>query len=55
MTREKTTKQRASALAAKERAPAQARKIERALEIRKSSAKAREGKPLAFPANRMHP
>jgi len=29
------------------------RKIETALEIRKSSSKAREGKPLAFPTHRM--
>lgn len=28
-------------------------KIEKALEIRKSSSKAREGKPLAFPTHRM--
>jgi hypothetical protein len=30
-------------------------KIERALEVRKSSSKAREGKPLAFPTQRHRP
>jgi hypothetical protein len=30
-------------------------KIAKALEIRKSTAKAREGKPLAFPTSRRHP
>lgn len=33
--------------------PDTTKKIETALEIRKSSSKAREGKPLAFPTHRM--
>ena len=30
-------------------------KVARALEVRKSSSKAREGKPLGFPTRRMRP
>ena len=32
-----------------------AAKADRALDIRKSSAKARQGKPLAFPSGRIRP
>jgi hypothetical protein len=32
-----------------------AKKIERAKEVRESSSKLREGKPLAFPTHRQHP
>jgi hypothetical protein len=35
--------------------PVTSGKIAKALEIRKSTAKAREGKPLAFPTSRRHP